>query len=62
MVGSRGLPLHFTGGLYNRKYRFHDMRLSRSVKHAYHAFAVDEQRKLFTPSVWTDDHPDVEQV
>ena len=61
-VGSRGLPLHFIGGLYNRKYRFHDMRLSGSVKHAYHAIAVDEKCKLFKPSVWTNDHPDVQQV
>ena len=64
-VGSRGLPLRFLGRLYNWRYRFHDVTLSRSVKHAYHALAIDEARGPFKPSIWSnqpDKDQDVEQV
>jgi uncharacterized protein (DUF2235 family) len=51
-VGSLGVPLPFYQ-LYNAdKYRFHDCKLSSSVEHAYHALAIDDRRKLFTPTLW----------
>ena len=53
-VGSRGLPLKFIGRLYNWRYSFHDVTLSRSVKHAYHAIAIDEKRGPFKPSIWSN--------
>lgn len=31
----------------NRKYKFHDTKLSRIIKHARHAVAIDERRKVF---------------
>ena len=64
-VGSRGIPLRFLGHLYNWRYRFHDMALSRSVKHAYHALAIDEKRGPFKPSIWSNaptKDQDVQQV
>ncbi len=64
-VGSRGLPLKFIGRLYNWRFSFHDVTLSRSVKHAYHAIAIDEKRGPFKPSIWSNPPtPDqkVEQV
>ncbi len=51
-VGSLGLPLPFYKSLNNLKYRFHDHRLSSLVRHAYHALALDERRKLFSPTLW----------
>jgi uncharacterized protein (DUF2235 family) len=50
-VGSLGIPL----GLFervNRKYEFHDVRLSGRVRHAFHALAIDERRKPFAPTLW----------
>jgi len=32
--------------------RFHDSRLSSDVKYACHAIAIDEQRRLFQPTLW----------
>ena len=31
----------------NRKYKFHDTKLSNIIKHARHAVAIDEKRKVF---------------
>ena len=53
-VRSRGLPLKFIGRLYNWRFSFHDVTLSRSVKHAYHAIAIDEKRGPFKPSIWSN--------
>jgi len=35
------------------RHRFHDLTLSSSVLHAYHALAIDDERKTFHPTVWT---------
>ncbi len=34
------------------RHGFHDMRLSRWVRNAYHALAIDELRPVFTPAIW----------
>lgn len=54
-VGSLGIPhvLPFPVGL-NRRYRFHDTDLSRSVEFARHAVAIDERRAAFAPTLWTN--------
>ena len=39
-----------------RLWGFHDRKLSRKVKHAYQALALDDERKTFHPNVW--DPPD----
>jgi uncharacterized protein (DUF2235 family) len=51
-VGSLGIPLGLFRGLNARKYQFHDTELSRAVKNAYHALAIDERRRPFTPTLW----------
>ena len=64
-VGALGLPTFGPlGRRLARKYAFHDVRLSGHVRHAYHALAIDEQRKPFLPAIWEVDTPgqDVEQV
>lgn len=55
-VGALGIPSHWglPARLLNRKYRFHDTDLSRMVRAARHAVAVDEKRRPFVPSLWTN--------
>ena len=35
------------------RHKFHDLLLSPSVLNAYHALAVDDERKTFHPMIWT---------
>lgn len=53
-VGALGLPGVFgsISKLVNKKYAFHDASLSRSVRFARHAVAVDERRRLYPPTLW----------
>jgi len=67
-VGSLGLPWSGVPGVrrFNRRFAFHDTRLSSTVGAAFHAISIDERRKPYEPAVW--DLPDpapgqvVEQV
>jgi uncharacterized protein (DUF2235 family) len=67
----QGLPLWselakaFPG--WEQLWGFHDTRLSPDVKFAFHALAIDEERPMYEPTLWTKDvkvNPDqkVEQV
>lgn len=49
-VGSLGIP--FMVMQNKKKYQFHDTTLSSAIDFAYHALAVDEQRKNFIPTLW----------
>ncbi len=51
-VGALGIPLGLFGRSNEKKYGFHDTRISRIVEHAYHALAIDEKRKPFKPTIW----------
>ncbi|WP_171070348.1 DUF2235 domain-containing protein [Methylobacterium terricola] len=51
-VGSVGNPLSSLRTKVE-KYRFLDTHLYRSNIHAFHALALDEQRKAFEPTFWT---------
>lgn len=56
-VGARGIPPALFGGLawlWNSRYRFHDTDLSRLVRSARHAVAVDELRVFFRPARWAN--------
>jgi uncharacterized protein (DUF2235 family) len=56
-VGALGIPIDgFRPPLLSNLWTFHDTRLSRSVRHAYHAVAIDERRKPFSPTLW-EAHP-----
>ncbi|GAA4509228.1 DUF2235 domain-containing protein [Hymenobacter ginsengisoli] len=59
-VGALGLPLSWFTLFNRRRYQFHDARLSPIIRHAYHALAIDEQRRPFQPSLW--ENPGPEQV
>ena len=51
-VGALGIPLGIFGRRNERKYSFHDTRISAIVERAYHALAIDEKRKPFAPTIW----------
>lgn len=52
-VGALGVPGHLRiAALANRGLRFHDTVLSRHVRAARHAVAVDERRRAFPPTLW----------
>ncbi len=46
-VGALGIPRLIPGLTLGNRYRFHDCKLSPKVKHALHAVAIDERRKIF---------------
>ena len=51
-VGSLGAP-GFLGKVVNRnKYKYHDIRLNQHIENAFHAMAIDEQRKPFALDLW----------
>jgi len=51
-VGALGIPFPRIP-LGRDYYQFHDTGLSGIVENAYHAVAVDEQREIFSPTLWT---------
>ncbi|HWH09146.1 MAG TPA: DUF2235 domain-containing protein, partial [Candidatus Thermoplasmatota archaeon] len=60
-VGALGVPGRLRG-LTMRRHRFHDVKLSSTVDHAYHAVAIDERRKAFAPALWETDPANAGQV
>jgi len=52
-VGSLGIPsnLAFAPEI-NQRYQFYDTSLSRFVRSARHAVAIDERRRTFSPTLW----------
>jgi len=50
-VGALGFPIDIPGisvdRLFNKRFGFHDTRINASVKHAFHAKAIDERREVF---------------
>ncbi|WP_299822420.1 DUF2235 domain-containing protein [uncultured Jannaschia sp.] len=55
-VGALGVPreIPILGTWTARKYGFHDTHLSRMVASARHAVALDETRRAFEPTCWTN--------
>lgn len=51
-VGALGIPLRFFKGLNADKYGFHDTQLSRIVRNAFHALALDEHREPYAATLW----------
>jgi uncharacterized protein (DUF2235 family) len=52
-VGALGVPIFGPRSLIARKrWSFHDMVLSRSVRNACHALSIDERRRAFKPAIW----------
>lgn len=53
-VGALGVPVTWLNWIGARRHRFHDVRLDLHIRHACHAVAVDEGRRPFAPSLWTN--------
>jgi uncharacterized protein (DUF2235 family) len=54
-VGALGVPTRYQLlAFLNRKFRFHDTQLSSIVASGRHAVAIDERRKDFTPTLWSN--------
>ena len=55
-VGALGVPKHIPllGTLNARRHQFHDAELSSMVASARHAIALDEHRRTFEPTRWTN--------
>lgn len=54
-VGALGIPIKAPfSNRSNPKYEFHDLALSRAVLNARQAVAIDERRKPFSPTLWTN--------
>lgn len=51
-VGALGIPGHF-GEIFKQFYQFHDTNLGPNVENAFQALALDEHRKDFAPTLWT---------
>jgi uncharacterized protein (DUF2235 family) len=52
-VGALGIPIDgFRPPMLSRLWGFHDTRLSRYVRNAFHAVAIDERRGPFKPTLW----------
>lgn len=50
-VGALGIPGALRGRVAAR-HKFHDVGLSRIVKEAYHAVAIDERRRAYQATLW----------
>jgi hypothetical protein len=68
-VGSLGIPDYNLGTPHDNEdkvpvdvFQFADSKLSKVVNHGFHAIAVDEQRRDFTPTLWEPDPTRVIQV
>lgn len=55
-VGALGIPIGFIRKILNRgdRYQFHDTKLSKKVKYAFHAIGIDEKRQPFKPTLWSN--------
>lgn len=60
-VGALGNPLRLNGW-FARRQRFHDTDLSSTVRRAYQALAIDEQRRHFPATLWHQPKPVPDQV
>ena len=54
-VVSLGIPLGLFKPLNEQLWGFHDTSLSGIVKNAFHALAIDEHRRQFQPTLWTNE-------
>lgn len=57
-VGALGIPLSGFR-FFNKRWEFHDVKLSSWVENAYQALAIDEKRKPFMPAIWEADKDDI---
>ena len=56
-VGSLGLPDNDTVDVskFNKEYGFHNTKIHPEIEYAFHALALDERRRPFSPTLWSID-------
>lgn len=54
-VGALGIPQSWHHRFIPNRHRFHDTRLSKTVKFGAHAVSIEERRKSFVPILWDED-------
>jgi len=54
-VGSLGLPDNDTVDVskFNKEYGFHNTKIHPEIEYAFHALALDERRRPFSPTLWS---------
>lgn len=52
-VGALGVPMFHIPGISSSTLGFFHTGLRQSIKHGFHAVAIDEHRKKFAPTLWT---------
>lgn len=57
-VGALGVPLKLFKGFNAERHGFHDIKLSRIVRNAFHAVALDEHREPYAVTLWGPKSPD----
>jgi uncharacterized protein (DUF2235 family) len=53
-VGALGIPTRGLRALTAWRHQFHDVQLSKVVRNAFHALAIDEHRRAFRPALWSE--------
>ena len=65
-VTALGLPFKSASAVLDGirwfRHKFHDLKLSPSVKHAYHALAIDDERITFHPELWETEVKDYQTI
>lgn len=61
-VGALGIPVGLMKKVTNKLLQFHDTKINKEIKHAYHALAIDEQRETFRPTLWDVTHSNKKQL
>lgn len=61
-----GIPIKWVDVLADKvpflRHRFQDLRLSKSVEHARHALAIDDERLTFHPELWDKQRTDYQTI
>jgi uncharacterized protein (DUF2235 family) len=60
-VGSLGMPIYSNHNMVDA-FKFTNTQLSSKVEKGFHAIALDEQRKIFSPTLWDEANNVVQMV
>lgn len=53
-VDALGIPVKALDIINPFKHTFHDTNMSQNVEYGYHALSIDDQRKVFHPTLWDE--------
>ena len=53
-VGALGIPVNWINQFNPFFHKFHDTKLNATIKFGYHALAIDDNRKTFSPTLWDE--------